>query len=682
MAVSLHAREHPTEIAVLASSPSMVHWYVPDSTGMLASADSLLLSSTQEQIVCTGVDKDGHEEYVASRAKEGSALLITGAPGYRTIRSMNTVRAEQMLAADIDGDSRLDLLLFGHSTLGVGTLLHTPSGGFIDGPTLFPDVSVSDLSVLDINGDGIPDVVLLDWLNNQVHIYYGITGAVFSEQLSIPLQGEPARLAVWCPANRAFVRIGITMPEEQRISILDVAVFEETSLIASIRCPSAPRGIAFAFVGPGQEPGIISSTTEGLWAIPSEGMKAYAEPVVLGVARSSTLWCVADVNRDGRPDLVAVDPVARKLILVYSHSPQSQSQTLTYAVGFEPRGITLTNLGGNTSPDIAVASAGSSVVSVLFTGSGGEVMGQFSSHLEGRPEGITPVHGLQRVALAVSLPASNSISVVEFSSDPMHASTFSIPAPPHPQIVDAWATHDRRRIEILATSERSRSRTASVSQFSQMGRHQFIEHSIRLSVSHPLQALAATRSQDNGYLLLFSVGGGNTQMSSLYLARSSRGFSFRDANRLCSYADSGSMSRSLTWGRSTASESDRALLFVGPPRNAAGLVQIAPDEDTASVSWIEDIRLADDEDVLFADVDCDGFPDLLYHDAATGGLTLLRGTTEGLFSQREHVDGTDGVGGFAVGPILRSTTNDLVISRTAEAVVQILRNPFQRATRQ
>ena len=89
---------------------------------------------------------------------------------------------EKVLLADIDNDSTIDILCFGKLSSGISVLLGNKDGTFKEKTLILPEIPVVDASVVKLNDDDFPDIVIHNWLTNEMVFYYGMGELQFAEQ--------------------------------------------------------------------------------------------------------------------------------------------------------------------------------------------------------------------------------------------------------------------------------------------------------------------------------------------------------------------------------------------------------------------------------------------------------------------------------------------------------------------
>jgi hypothetical protein len=234
------------------------------------------------------------------------------------------------VSADINGDGHPDLVfadlsMSGNAIVlfqnaanpGTFTTLNLPTGN------LTPSVAVGDL-----NGDGLPDVVAVDYDSN------GNNG-----QVTIFFQN---------PASRGTFLAPVTFPagaQPQAVRIMDVNGDGLPDLIVANRGPGS-SGIG----SPGVSVLLQDSTHPG----------SFLAPVTYATPWGAIDVAVADLTGDGRPDLVvaSLGPAPTGAVSVLLHNPSIPGTFLpaTSYPGFgQPLSVAIADLTGNGHPDIAVA---------------------------------------------------------------------------------------------------------------------------------------------------------------------------------------------------------------------------------------------------------------------------------------------------------------------------------------
>ena len=83
--------------------------------------------------------------------------------------------------SDLDGDDNLDMVTEGLFSPGDMLILMGDGLGGFGAPTLYPMGSIGWMIATDVNGDNVPDVVVISWAVNGVLVYLGVGDGTFDD---------------------------------------------------------------------------------------------------------------------------------------------------------------------------------------------------------------------------------------------------------------------------------------------------------------------------------------------------------------------------------------------------------------------------------------------------------------------------------------------------------------------
>jgi fibronectin type 3 domain-containing protein len=270
----------------------------------------------------------GYNVYLAYHTVDGSAkagIDYTAASGAFQVQTSGNVPVTIPLQNGAGGaDKTLQLMLDGASGIG-------PPGSFDPHPSC-PDCDVpNSLATADINGDGKPDLI--------------VPGAVL---LNTTAPGS---------VNPEFTVTPQASQGYSSIAVADINGDGKPDLIA-LQPPSA-----FATVW-------LNTTPSGA------GTPAFAGAQLFGITASSPSLVAADINGDGKPDLIVTNTAGNR-VSVLLNTTAAGSSTVSFAplqsfvVETAPNRVAVADINGDGSPDLVVMNQGKSVSVLLNTTAAG-----------------------------------------------------------------------------------------------------------------------------------------------------------------------------------------------------------------------------------------------------------------------------------------------------------------------
>jgi hypothetical protein len=667
------------EIAVLSQSPPGLHIYCLEDSGSIILLGSTPLVGERKGLTASDAGIEGGYLSLTSDGRAVSLLRGNGTEFTETLIAI-PAKSQRIAFADINGDGRKDILLYGRNRAGVSTLLAKPGGGFAPGPELFSDVSVSDLRTVDLNGDGIPDVILCDWLSNRIVLSFGISRMVFSEQVTVDIPGEPAAVACTWIEHRRMLAVAVAIPSERKILFLTASPGGDIQIETTMQVPGRPTSVEFASVNDDEFPDIVAPAEEGTIVSTGAGAFQFNPPTLLGPGAAPAGWALANFDGDGRTDFAVAERISKRLVLMANaqHSPKAVWPS-TYAVGSRPRGLLARDLDGDGLVDIAVANSNSSTVSILFNRGVGRFSGGAMAFVSDRPAHLTctlPPSG-GPPALVCSHTSNDRVGVLELGNSPLRASTIAIPTGSQPYVLHAWI--DSVSLKMLLRYAWHEKKAVSLAVFEQISGGQFLERSMRFSPTDRIAAATMERSPDGPtYTVAYVTSSTSGRISTLQSAEVTPFFAIGSIKPGLTFSDSTSSTVGIIPATLRQGGGRDYIVLMGKPVNALMLAYRNPDGSFRSEpEWIRNVSLEGDDDIIVDDVDGDGRPDITVRDESTESIETYYGGPLG-FGSGVRICSARGVGGIAIAPLVSRNVMDLVLSRSDEGTVSILFDPFKR----
>jgi hypothetical protein len=239
-----------------------------------------------------------------------------------------------------------------------------PFAGF--SPQAFVGPFASGLAVGDMNGDGIPDSIIADRGDGKVTVLLGSRNGSLGSEHDVNLGGSSTPVAV---------AVGDLNGDGK----LDVVAAEEI-----------PGKVA-----------VMLGNGDGTLGSPVEldcGINATPEDVT-----------IADMNRDGRPDIVVANFGTNTVGVFLGIGPGTFNTEQTFAAGVNPNSVAVADVDGDGFPDVVVANANDQTIGVLPSNARGTNVA-----LLGLQQAI-PTTGSVGKALVADVNGDGKLDLVAFS---------------------------------------------------------------------------------------------------------------------------------------------------------------------------------------------------------------------------------------------------------------------------
>ena len=353
-------------------------------------------------IVVKDVGNGAMDLLVATTAYEGLvqnpgyADVILNTPGklgtFQTGVHYSTTgtNPSSIAVADLTGSGGLDLVIANFGSGSVSVFLQATSGTYSAAMDVPTGGQPNQVIIADLNGDGRPDLVLADMsASGNVIVLMGDGTGKFGNQTNLPTgltttsvaaadltaaggTGRPAIVAATFDSAGNNGAVQIFWPDPNggfRPRVTCPAGAQPQSVkIADVNGDGLPD-IIVANLGPGAD----GNGSAGVSVLLQDATQpcGFKAPVTYPTPGQSIDVAVADLNLDGKPDLVVANllPVGTGSVSVLMQDPANPGVFLTatrkdYAALGQPLSVAIADLNGDGHPDIALADGPSA--GVLF----------------------------------------------------------------------------------------------------------------------------------------------------------------------------------------------------------------------------------------------------------------------------------------------------------------------------
>ena len=386
------------------------------------------------------VDGDAKLDLVVTNqnANTISVLRNTAVPGTITTTSfagkVDFATGSAPISAamgDIDGDSRPDLVVSNSLSNTISVLRNVSASGTIDANSFATKIDFITgtgprmISVGDLDGDYFPDVALASLNSNTLTLLRNIPSLIPPSIINVTPNVSQTGTVVsvtgthFSPLvtgnNVVFGAVKATVLTASDTLLTCIAPFGATYNMVSV------NNIATVLTGYAQYPFLPTYDNSAYVA----GTVNFLPKVDFTTATNPYAVAIGDIDGDGKPDLVASNyasntvSVFRNLSTTGAITTGSFAAKVDFATGSTPIFMSVTDIDGDSKPEIIVANNGSNTVSILRnTATSGVInASSFAAKVDfvtgSSPIGLAvgDMDGDGRVEIVTSNNLSNTISV-------------------------------------------------------------------------------------------------------------------------------------------------------------------------------------------------------------------------------------------------------------------------------
>ena len=313
-------------------------------------------------------------------AVKGPRLIVTLGPqqqrrtpacarlGFPSVPWPSTGRDPASVAVvDVNGDGKPDLVTANEAGT-VSVLLGNGNGTFganVDYPA---GAGATSVAVMDVDGDGKPDIVTANRLADTVSVLLGKGDGRFRAGVDYPTGSTPSWVVAADVSGDGRPDLVVANLGDTKVSVLLGNGDGTFGPKVDYPIGGSPRSVAVADVNGDGKPDLVTANPgpNMVSVLLGNGNGTFGASVDYPTGASPFAAAAADVNGDGKLDVVTANNRANTVSVLLGNGDGTFGPRVDYPTDPEPDAIAVADLSGDGKPDLMTVSFFSNTVSVLL----------------------------------------------------------------------------------------------------------------------------------------------------------------------------------------------------------------------------------------------------------------------------------------------------------------------------
>jgi hypothetical protein len=328
-------------------------------------------------VVLVDITGDGRLDAVTSDKLDNTVSVLPGLPGgafdapihYAVGSGPNGIAV-----GDLNGDGHLDVVTANMFDNTLSVLLGQPGGTLIPGATIPTDPTPVALAMGDLDQDGHLDVAVVSQGGNMLRIFRGDGSGGLHAGAVYTTSTMPGRVVIGDVDGDPWPDVVVnSVRPPGNANFVDVFRGSSGGLLPKVSYLGGGRDIGIADVNGDGRPDIVTMSSSVVGNLLGTGGGAFAPVANSFRVSQNRALAIADDNGDGKPDLFIAGDWANCVWFVRGLGNNTFAGAEGYGTERTPSALAVADLDGDGTLDVVTADLDTSLVSVLLGVSPGPV---------------------------------------------------------------------------------------------------------------------------------------------------------------------------------------------------------------------------------------------------------------------------------------------------------------------
>ena len=335
---------------------------------------TLNVGSAPYSVVAADVNGDGKLDLIS--ANEGAntlTVLTNNGNGVFVFSATLSVGSGPLsvVAADVNGDGKPDLITANYAASTLTVLTNNGSGGFGSNATLALSAGSFPYYVVaaDINGDGKPDLIASDTFGIGLTVFTNNGSGIFGSNATLIVGSEPNQVAVADVNGDGKPDLICANFNSSTLTVLTNNGSGVFGSNATISVSGGPVSVVATNINGGGKPDLICANSAGntLTVFTNNGSGVFGSNATISVGNHPQSVVAADLHGDGKPDLICANTGDNTLTVLTNNGSGVFGFNATINVGAGPWQVVAADLNGDGTPDLITANSYATTLTAVLS---------------------------------------------------------------------------------------------------------------------------------------------------------------------------------------------------------------------------------------------------------------------------------------------------------------------------